>query len=133
MKLSSLFFAALVVGLVNDGVAVSPPQTITGADTNHPITLQIGQEILLHLESNRSTGYRWFLTESKNPVLSNVGTPTYQVDRPLPGAGGVETWTFRTDKIGTGTLELEYRRSWEKNVPPAKTVIFHITVRQNAI
>jgi len=131
VKFSALFITALIVGLGHAGIAASPPKTITGADTDRPITVQIGQEILLKLESNRSTGYSWLLEESKDPVLRSLGKPTYQADRVAPGAGGVETWTFRANKIGNETLRLEYRRPWERKVPPAKTVLFHIAGRQN--
>jgi inhibitor of cysteine peptidase len=118
----------VVVGFVHHAFA-APPKTITAADANHPITLQIGQEVVLRLESNRATGYSWLLAHSKNTVLTNLGRATYEKGRAAVGAGGIETWKFRAAKSGAETLKLEYRRPWEKKVPPAKTVIFDITVR----
>ena len=128
MKFSGFFIATLVAGLVNRGLA-APPQAITEADAKHKVVLEVGQELMLKLESNRSTGYSWSLTESEHPILTRLGKPIYKVNGTLPGAGGFETWTLRATKTGRETLRFEYRRPWEKKVPPAKTVLFHITVQ----
>jgi inhibitor of cysteine peptidase len=128
VKISVLFTTALIVGFGHQASA-APPKTITATDANRPITLQIGQEVVLTLESKRSTGYSWFLAESKDPVLIRLDKGTYHEGRAVPGTGGIETWKFRAARSGVETLKLEYRRPWEKKVLPAKTIIFDITVR----
>jgi inhibitor of cysteine peptidase len=128
VKYSALVIASLALTLVVSGTAASPT-TITAADAGHPITLRIGEELVLNLECNPSTGYDWFLTDAKNPVLSSLGKPAYVQGRSTPGAGGIESWNFRASAAGTQTLKLEYRRPWEKNTSPAKTAIFQVTVR----
>ena len=110
------------------GLAAAP-RTITEADANRDVVLPVGQEVVLKLTSNPSTGYRWSLAEGGAPVLANLGQPRYQASGTLPGAGGVETWTLRAAQIGSQTLKFEYRRPWEKTVPPAKTLFFPITVK----
>jgi inhibitor of cysteine peptidase len=128
VKYSALVIASLTFTLASSIIAASPT-TITAADAGHPITLRIGEELVLKLECNPSTGYDWFLTEQKNSVLSSLGKPTYEQGRSMPGAGGIESWNFRAAAAGAQTLKLEYRRPWEKDTSPAKTVIFQITVR----
>ena len=128
MKRSGLFLVALVASFVNRSLA-APPRALTEADANHKVRLEVGQELVLKLESNRSTGYSWSLTESENPVLTSLGKPTYKISRALPGAGGFETWRLRATKIGRETLRFEYRRPWEKKVPPAKAVLCPIAVQ----
>jgi predicted secreted protein len=128
VKLSVLFLAALVASFVNRGLA-APPRALTEADTNHKVTLEVEEGLVVKLGSNRSTGYSWSLGESKNPILSSLGKPSYKISGALPGAGGFETWKLRATKIGSETLKFEYRRPWEKKVPPAKIVLFHIAVR----
>ena len=93
------------------------------------ITLRIGQELTLNLESNPSTGYRWFLANTESSVLISVGKSAFKQGRPMPGAGGVESWTFRAAEGGNETLKFEYRRAWETNMPPARKVLFHVKVR----
>ncbi|HXO95208.1 MAG TPA: protease inhibitor I42 family protein [Chthoniobacterales bacterium] len=128
VKLSVLLITALVSNFVQRSLA-APPQALTEADANHKVVLGIGQDLMVKLESNRSTGYSWSLTESENPILTSLRKPTYKISGALPGAGGVETWTLRATKIGRETLKFEYRRPWEKKMPPAKTVLFHIAVQ----
>jgi inhibitor of cysteine peptidase len=128
VKLKIFFLSAALIGLAEAGLAASP-KIITEADANHLVTLQTGQEAVLKLPSNRSTGYSWLLTDSKDSVLTSLGKPTYQVSRSLPGAGGIETWKFQATKAGNGSLKFEYRRPWEKKVAPAKTVFFYVTVK----
>ena len=127
MKISALVITTLALTFANS-IAESPT-TITVANVAHPVTLRIGEKLVLNLESNPSTGYDWFLTATKNSVLSIRGKPAYKRTRSMPGAGGIESWNFLAVEAGAQTLKLEYRRPWEKNTPPAKTVIFHITVR----
>jgi inhibitor of cysteine peptidase len=128
VKPSALFITAVVVSFISRGLA-APPATITEADANRKIALSVGQELILRLESNRSTGYSWFLAGSDHPILTNLGRPAYKVGGKLPGAGGVETWTLRATKSGSEILKFEYRRPWEKKAAPAKTLLFHVTVQ----
>jgi predicted secreted protein len=46
-----------------------------------------------------------------------------------PGAPGTMTFRFRAATAGTATLEFAYRRPFEMNVAPAKTVRYDVTVR----
>ena len=128
MKLSVLLITALVSNFVHHSLA-TPPQALTEADANHKVVLEVGQELVVKLESNRSTGYSWSLTESENPILTSLGKPTYKIGGALPGVGGFETWKLRATKIGRETLKFEYRRPWEKKVSPARAVFFHLTVQ----
>jgi predicted secreted protein len=128
VKLSVLLITALVSSFVQRTLAATP-QALTEADANHKIVLGIGQDLMVKLESNRSTGYSWSLTESENPILTSLGKPTYKISSALPGVGGFETWKLRATKVGRETLKFEYRRPWEKNVSPAKTVLFNVTAQ----
>lgn len=128
VKLSGLLLVALVASFANRSLAASP-RALTEADANHKVALKVGQELMVKLESNRSTGYSWSLTESENSILTSLGKSTYKISGGLPGAGGFETWRLRATKSGRETLKFEYRRPWEKKVPPAKTVLFHIAVQ----
>jgi inhibitor of cysteine peptidase len=123
----SICVTVLAFGVVSGNA--EPPAIITEADAGHLIALRIGRELVLNLESNPSTGYRWVQADTETPVLIVFGKPAYKQGSPLPGAGGVESWTFRAVERGAQTLKFEYRRPWEKNTPPANTIVLHVTVR----
>ncbi|QJR15992.1 protease inhibitor I42 family protein [Usitatibacter palustris] len=117
------------------------PVTVTLADSAAPVELIVGQELRLRLESNPSTGYAWAVAKTSKHggrirIVKQKGESKYEAPpapadgKPVVGAQGVEVWTFTAAKPGSQQLKLEYRRGWEKDVAPAKTATFKITVRE---
>jgi inhibitor of cysteine peptidase len=91
----------------------------------------VGQEFTISLPSNPTTGYSWALAGSLPDGLLLVGSQ-YKPSQPDPnvvGSGGVEEWTFKATKAGTATLTFEYRRPWEKELPPAQRKVFVVKAR----
>ena len=91
-----------------------------------------GDTLAVHLDANPSTGYRWELTRLAGASVVQVGLPDYQPETaagvPRVGAPGHTTFRFRALQAGTSSIELAYRRPWEADVAPAKTVRFEIAV-----
>src|SRR5262249_9480405 len=108
-------------------IAVRVGETGVGA----PIVLQRGQTLVVSLEANITTGYRWETVDGFAPTLVSLGTPDYTARTTPPdiGAPGDQTFRFRGDAPGTTTLELAYRRPFEPGVAPAKTVRYDVTVQ----
>ncbi|MEO8485633.1 MAG: protease inhibitor I42 family protein [Betaproteobacteria bacterium] len=92
-----------------------------------------GDTIAVHLDANPSTGYRWELTRLAGASVAQIGLPDYQPETaagvPRVGAPGHASFRFRALTPGTSSIELAYRRPWETNVAPAKTVRFEIAVQ----
>lgn len=104
--------------------------TLGEADAGRTIDVRRGQSIAVLLPSNRSTGFRWSLVPASAGVLNVVTDVGYTQDSPgAVGAPGVETWTFQASRPGQQELRFEYRRPWEKTVPPAKVILLSISVR----
>jgi predicted secreted protein len=99
--------------------------------TKGEVSLKMGSMLEVRLEANHTTGYSWVARPVATPVLVMLGTATYQENAAegKMGAGGGEIWQFKAQKTGKETLQFEYRRPWEKNVPAAKTVTFQIAVQ----
>ena len=97
-----------------------------------PVTLKVGQTLIVALPSNPSTGYRWFVTVAPDPkVLAQQGEPTYQAApsaTPMPGSGGTETTTFTATAAGATKVVLSYRRSFEPDQPDANTVTLAVVI-----
>jgi len=97
-----------------------------------PITLARNQALIVTLEANVTTGYRWETVAGFTPVLAQIGTADYvarSADAAVAGAPGDMTFRFRGESPGKTTLEFAYRRPFEANVAAAKTVRYDITVR----
>lgn len=92
------------------------PVTLTEDDSGQKISMHPGEELLVSLHGNSSTGYRWILPDAAPAVLAPSGALQYTRD-PAPanflGVGGVETWRFAATAVGRQHLELRYQRSWE--------------------
>jgi len=101
------------------------------ADNGGQFELELGKLLVVTLESNPSTGYRWELIENNDSVLKQFGQAEFKSsdtgDSPMVGAGGWEILRFKAVSAGQTTLELVYHRSWE-DAEPLKTFSIQVTV-----
>ena len=105
---------------------------VTDADAGETVTLDVGQDLVVRLESNPSTGYSWEAIEIP-AVLEGPSAPTHEQDSEaegVVGAAGTDVFTFTaSEDAGDGTLVLAYRRPWEENVPAEEEFVLEVTVR----
>ena len=112
-----------------------PPPVAVRLDernANTPITVSRNQTLVVTLEANITTGYRWEAVDGYGPTLIRLPTPDYAARpaaTPVMGAPGDMTFRFRAENAGTTTLEFAYRRPFEPDVAPAKTIRYDVTVR----
>jgi inhibitor of cysteine peptidase len=93
------------------------------------VTLEKGQQMVLKLASNPTTGFDWEIVGLDSAVLQQVGEVEYKSDSMLIGSGGVDTWTFEAIASGQTHLQLIYHRSWERDIPPIETFDLDVTVK----
>jgi predicted secreted protein len=93
--------------------------------------LERGQILVVTLETNPSTGYKWELDEQYESILLQLGEVEFKSsdtgDPPAVGAGGWEIFRFRAVSAGQMPLLLFYHRSWE-DAEPLNTFIIQVTV-----
>jgi inhibitor of cysteine peptidase len=94
------------------------------------VALQLGQFLEICLPANLGTGYSWTVSSAPNEILKLLAKdvrPTAEKDK----VGGTERQIFRFQVVarGSGGLELQYRRPWEKDTPPAKKYSLVIKVQ----
>jgi len=106
---------------------------LTDADDGKAVELRVGQVLEITLEANPTTGFGWQVLEVEGAVVEQQGEKAYrqrETDGRRVGVGGWETFTFKATKAGAADLRLVYRRSWEKDVEPAKTFAVKVTVKE---
>jgi predicted secreted protein len=111
------------------------PLVVDKAHAQRTLVLKPGQELVVRLASNPTTGYRWTLGDASVTALAMSATPAYRQDpaaEGVMGAGGVETWRFLAIAPGRAKLSLEYRRPWEHDAAPAEAIVFDVQVRDSA-
>lgn len=112
--------------------AAAPAAPATPPGVSQTVNLGVGQTLDLTLDSNPTTGYRWFLAQPPDPAVVLVETHAFVRDRETAGqvgAGGREIFTVRGVSPGFTEMVLEYHRPWERErgKPPAK--VHRITLR----
>ncbi len=126
MKRIGLYFC-LFLALAAMGCLSKAGQVVLTAENNgQTINIKKGNEIVVKLEGNATTGYVWSVQDLDEQYLQQKGEEDYKSDSNLVGAGGISTFTFKTQQPGQTTLKLVYSRPFEKDTPPEKT--FEVTV-----
>lgn len=111
--------------------ASSAERVLSQADSAAPVVLSVGETVVVKVEANASTGYGWIVDQAAAAgTLEQAGEPSMALSNPgLVGGGGTQTWRFRAVAKGQGELRMDYRRAWEKDVPPVRSLAWKIEVR----
>lgn len=131
------FFAAVTPAAVSQAAssnksvkAPTPSVTVTDHDNGKDIDLASSETLVVNLSSNPSTGYKWTVVGDPAPLkLEKQSYRKSTKSSPVVGAPGVQVFQFSASSAGIATLNLAYRRSWEYNVPPAKSFSVRVNVR----
>ncbi len=111
-----------------------PAETVEINEGNdgEQVELELGEILVVTLESNPSTGYRWEQPKNSKSILVQLGQAEFKSSEtgepPMVGAGGWEIFRFKAVSAGQMTLELVYHRSWEEGVEPLKTFSIQVVV-----
>lgn len=131
-KLSFVALLTLLVALIV-ATGCSPQQQEVKAtvdDNGREMELKKGQNLVVTLEGNPTTGYSWEVAEPLDQqVLRQVGEPEFKAESDLAGAGGEQILRFEAVNTGQTTLTLVYHRPWEKDVEPLETYSIQVVVR----
>ena len=85
---------------------------LTAADAGSTLSLHPGDEIVVMLESNVTTGFAWQMeAEPASQILDKISSEYLAPDTELVGAGGEEVWRFVATGEGTTHVGMRYARS----------------------
>lgn len=87
--------------------------TLTEKDNGRRLAVHAGDEILVELPENASTGYRWAIDGQPAKNLELVEASARYPGAKVVGAGGTATFHFRVTGPGSGRIALKHGRSWE--------------------
>ncbi len=123
---NALFVVLLFALLAGCG----PSQTkLTAADNGRQIAIQAGEELVISLDGNPTTGYTWETKDLDTSLFQQVGETAFTSSNPgLVGSGGTQSLTLKALKAGTASLTLVYHRPWE-TVAPLQTFSVTVTIK----
>jgi inhibitor of cysteine peptidase len=99
----------------------------TASETGRSASLRKGESFEISLPENPSTGFRWKITETGEPVSTMTGNDFH----PSTGVGGegVHRWRFRTVRVGESEIRMVLQRSWELSAEPARSFTLRVVVK----
>jgi inhibitor of cysteine peptidase len=105
--------------------------TLTDKDADAKVELAKGDKLMVKLEANPTTGFTWVIASKEDDkLLKSAGKPDYVApEKKALGAGGTQVFTFTAEGPGMIDVELQYKRTFEKDKAPAKTFKFKVTVK----
>jgi inhibitor of cysteine peptidase len=100
-------------------------------DPSRTIDVAVGEEFIISLDSNITTGYSWQLASPlEEDVVVLVGSD--YIPEPgaenRAGAGGTEEWTFKAAGKGSTTISLQYVPPGKEKNTSAETTDFNVDV-----
>lgn len=115
----ALLLAALVAGCMSQ-----QPREYT--DPSQRIEIGVGEQFVIALESNPTTGYEWKVDFDE--TLLKLAQSDFTAPRTsLIGAGGEQRFTFKGVKTGKTEVTLTYKRQWEQDFADQK--VFAISIK----
>jgi len=113
MKKVWLLVAVVVLTL---GLVAGCTVVKTYDDAGQEIDIGVGQEFIIALGSNPTTGYSWQASYDEAMLELVGGESTYEADETdeeVVGAGGVEYFRFLALEVGETEITLTYEQPWE--------------------
>ena len=90
---------------------------LTEAQNGGSFAVRLGDQIVLTLPENPSTGYRWSPASLHQNFLSQEAHD-YHPGGPAVGSGGTIVWRFKATREGHTRLEMKKIRAWEADSAP---------------
>ena len=120
------FMAILVVAAVMSSLftACGTAEPKVYSNPVQAINIKIGQEFIIALGENPTTGYSWQEEFDSNflELVDDKYEPSSEAKKPgIVGAGGTRSFQFKALKKGETKVQLTYKRSWEKGFAEKET------------
>jgi predicted secreted protein len=124
-----------LAGLVGLSLAACAPRVrgpvkVVERDSGSMVDLRVGDQVEIVLDTNPTTGYVWEVASLDITVVRQVGDARFAPDSEAIGAGGTLTLVFEAIVPGEQVLSLIYHRTFEQDVPPARTFALDVLVRE---
>lgn len=94
------------------------------------IDIKTGQEFVITLTSNPSTGYNWSVDNIYNKnIISMISSEFRPTDTKMSGVPGTELWTFKGAGKGNTKLSFKYTRQRDDKTSQLDSKIYIVSVK----
>ena len=91
--------------------------------------MEVGDKVRVDLCSNPTTGFQWDYEMTAENVLKEEDHDFEEPEEDIPGAAGIEVWTFEAVEEGTTEVQMEYSQPWEGGLKAEWTYTITVTVK----
>ena len=122
-----IIILCIVLAVIGAGAYLYSKLAVRSTDV---LRLNVGDEFIITLSSNRTTGYEWQIDRPLDGNKIKQAGLVYMPDKTgLVGSGGNEEWKFKAEKAGRSKISFKYIRPWEKGVKPADKKEFDVEIK----
>jgi inhibitor of cysteine peptidase len=91
---------------------------LKNVDDGKAYLVSVGDWIVIHLDENPTTGYRWGDESPIPDFLERCGDDFSSSEKAGIGSSGIRTMRFRASTSGRGKVSLRLCRDWERQAAP---------------
>ena len=124
----SLSLLSCIVTSRDINVDISCDEFRANNHVRNDFQVEIGDKIRVKLCSNPTTGFKWEYEMSNENVLKEEDYDFEEPKGDVPGAAGIEVWTFEAVEKGTTEVSMEYSQPWEGGLKKEWTYTITVTV-----
>ena len=128
MLVISLPLLSCIVTSRDINVDISCDEFRANNHVRNDFQVEIGDKIRAKLCSNPTTGFKWEYEMSNANVLTEEDYDFEEPKGDVPGAAGIEFWTFEAVEKGTTEVLMEYSQPWEGGLKEEWTYTITVTV-----
>jgi inhibitor of cysteine peptidase len=100
---------------------------LSDVDQSSTVSVPLSEEVVLELEENPSTGYRWTF-EATGESVKELASTYIPSPTGVIGGGGHRIFRFLATRPGTTSIRAALRRTWEQPDRTIKQYAITVTV-----
>jgi inhibitor of cysteine peptidase len=89
---------------------------ISASQSGGSVRVRVGDDLVVSLDENPTTGFRWATETSGEPVLASIVSSYEPSAGGGMGGGGQRTFRFRAVAAGQAHLRLVLRQEWQPDI-----------------
>jgi inhibitor of cysteine peptidase len=97
--------------------------------TSADISTQTGDELVVYLPENPSTGYQWGLASYDTQLVEPAGDTYQPAGPPRPGTGGTRVLRLRAAAAGQTVIVIRLRRGRSSPAAAAQEFTLKVSIR----
>lgn len=132
--LSCLAASLIAVAMPAMALAKTQPKSATASvqigeiGRSAKVTLVIGDTLTVLLPANVTTGYGWEIAANNQALLAPGPRTSLPPENQRLGTSGTQKLVFTAKTAGRDRLVFAYKRPWEKNAAPARSLTLEVAI-----